>query len=171
MSTQSIHRATRTMPISSRALCDIWVNRVSPVTRRVMARFTTARTSSATTNPDRSASRLLAVSSRVASVALPTGAGFDEVRSTNFQFALRLLLPAWQIGSLRSTLRTSHRLRGFRSLSHVVVCHLQHLPSGKSNVNKTHFLSLSGLSQEQIGTKEKQACCVNSTIRMRTRTK
>lgn len=94
----------------------------------------------------------------------------DGRRSTPIQFASRRLLPRGQIGSPLTPCRTSHRLRGFRPLS-VIVRGFQHLPSGETNVNKTHFLSLSGLSQEQIGTKETEACCVTPTIRMRTTTR
>jgi len=38
----------------------------------------------------------------------------DKRRSTPIQFASRLLLPRWQIGSCCTPCRTSHRLRGFR---------------------------------------------------------
>ena len=144
----------------------------SPVTGGQWRFHDEPETLSAAFHLDRSEPKPLLLSSQGSPVNPLTGAGFDKVRSFPIQFASRRLLPRWQIGSPLTPCRIYHRLRGFRPhLTIVAVRGFQHLPNAESDVNKTHFLSLSGLSQEQIGTKEKQTCCVNSTIRMRTRTK
>jgi len=72
---------------------------------------------SRSTNPDRDASKPLVVPAEARLTSLQTEVGFDKVRSTPIQFASRLLLPRWQIGSPLTPCRTSHRLRGFRPLS------------------------------------------------------
>jgi len=109
----SIHRATRTMPNPVRfAFFDYAAKTFSPVTGRQWRFHYGPETLSAASHSDRSAPKPLVLSSQVASVALPTGAGFDKVRSTPIQFASRRLLPRWQIGSRCTPCRTSHRLRG-----------------------------------------------------------